>query len=175
MRGFKKVFVLMLALLVCLMMMTPVAAAPKRCRVLIGFEGRPSGDLIRNVGGKVTHSYKYVSAVAAEIPEAAISALAANPRISYVELDHKVQALEQTLPWGVNRIDAEVVHPYNKGAGVKVCIIDTGIDHTHPDLDANYVSGYDFVNNDADPLDGHITHESVLFNHLGQRKKYQLK
>lgn len=160
MRGFKKVSVLMLALFVCLMMVVPAAAAPNRCRVLIGFEGQPSEALVRGMGGKVIHSYKIVPAIAAEIPEAAISALAANPRISYVELDHKVQALQQTLPWGVDRIDAEVVHDYNKGTGVKVCIIDTGIDYTHPDLDANYVSGYDFANNDDDPMDdnGHGTH-----------------
>jgi len=160
MRGFKKVSVLMLSLFVCLMMVVPATAAPNRCRVLIGFEGQPSEALVRGMGGKVIHSYKIVPAIAAEIPEAAISALAANPRISYVELDHKVQALQQTLPWGVDRIDAEVVHPYNKGTGVKVCIIDTGIDYNHPDLDANYVDGIDYANKDADPMDdnGHGTH-----------------
>ena len=45
-------------------------------------------------------------------------------------------------------------------AGVKVAVIDTGITYTHPDLAANYVGGWDFVNNDADPMDdqGHGTH-----------------
>jgi subtilisin family serine protease len=48
----------------------------------------------------------------------------------------------------------------NEGAGVKVGIIDTGIDYTHPDLAANYAGGWDFVNNDADPFDDnkHGTH-----------------
>jgi subtilisin family serine protease len=52
------------------------------------------------------------------------------------------------------------------GTGVKVAIIDTGIDYTHPDLGGCFgpgcrvVGGYDFVNNDADPRDdyGHGTH-----------------
>jgi subtilisin family serine protease len=52
------------------------------------------------------------------------------------------------------------------GLGVKVAIIDTGIDYTHPDLGSCFGSGckvmggYDFVNDDTDPRDdhGHGTH-----------------
>ena len=36
-----------------------------------------------------------------------------------------------------------------------MAIVDTGIDYTHPDLSSNYVGGYDFVNNDTDPMDDH--------------------
>ncbi len=44
--------------------------------------------------------------------------------------------------------------------GINVSILDTGIDYNHPDLAANYRGGYDFVNNDTDPMDdhGHGTH-----------------
>jgi subtilisin len=61
----------------------------------------------------------------------------------------------------VDRIDGEVVRAAgNGGAGVKVGVIDTGIDYTHSDLDGNYQGGYDFVNADTDPMDdnGHGTH-----------------
>ncbi|MDI6889275.1 MAG: S8 family serine peptidase [Methanocellales archaeon] len=83
-----------------------------------------------------------------------------NPNVVYVDVDGQVKALGEILPWGVDRIDAEVVHVYNEGTGVKVAIIDTGIDYTHPDLDANYKGGIDYVNDDADPMDdnGHGTH-----------------
>ena len=73
----------------------------------------------------------------------------------------------EVLSWGVARIRALEVWlgspagpPPNMGEGIRVGIIDTGIDYTHPDLVDNYVLAYDFVNNDWDPLDdnGHGTH-----------------
>ena len=39
------------------------------------------------------------------------------------------------------------------GEGIKVGVVDTGIDYFHPDLKDVYVGGYDFVNNDADPYE----------------------
>jgi hypothetical protein len=62
-------------------------------------------------------------------------------------------------------VDA-MVQVYNvRGEGMRVAIIDTGIDYTHPNLGAGYgpgarvVGGYDFVNDDDDPMDdgGHGT------------------
>jgi subtilisin len=65
--------------------------------------------------------------------------------------------------WGVKRIGAGTVHTGgNKGMGVKIGIIDSGINYTHSDLDGVYVASgsYDFVQNDNDPMDvyGHGTH-----------------
>ncbi|WP_179292746.1 S8 family serine peptidase [Bacillus sp. 7884-1] len=39
------------------------------------------------------------------------------------------------------------------GKGIKVGVIDTGIDYTHPDLKDVFKGGYDLVNNDSDPME----------------------
>lgn len=39
------------------------------------------------------------------------------------------------------------------GKGIKVGVLDTGIDYNHPDLDGVYKGGYDFVDDDNDPME----------------------
>jgi len=51
----------------------------------------------------------------------------------------------QDLPWGVDRIDANLVWGSYNGSGVNIAIIDTGIDKDHQDLEANLADGINFV------------------------------
>ena len=138
-------------------------------KVLIGFKEKPGAAqqaMVKGLGGKIKYTYNLIPAIAASVPEVAIEALKKNPNVTNIELDSKVYALDAELDnsWGVKRIGAGLVHDStNKGAGVKVAIIDTGIDYTHTDLANNFdadVKGYDFVNSDSDPMDdnGHGTH-----------------
>ncbi|MFA4886689.1 MAG: S8 family serine peptidase [Candidatus Nanoarchaeia archaeon] len=40
------------------------------------------------------------------------------------------------------------------GKNIKIGVIDTGVDYTHPDISPNYLYlGFDFLNNDVDPMD----------------------
>ncbi|MFQ5895137.1 MAG: S8 family serine peptidase [Nitrospinota bacterium] len=60
----------------------------------------------------------------------------------------------EEAPPGVRRIGADSATA--TGAGVKVAVIDTGIDPCHPDLVANYKGGKNFVDKgNKPPKDGH--------------------
>jgi subtilisin len=66
------------------------------------------------------------------------------------------------VPWGVARVDAPAAWPSGQGAGVKVAVIDTGIDCRHPDLQCDFSAGTNIVSPGAEPMDDneHGTHVS---------------
>lgn len=67
----------------------------------------------------------------------------------------------QKVDWGVNLVQAPQVWSMTKGEGIKVAVLDTGIDATHPDLAPNFKKGRNFTtSNPDDYLDrqGHGTH-----------------
>jgi subtilisin len=155
--------------------------------VLIRFRGKPrqpEAALIARNGGRVHRQFQIVPAVAATLPARAIKALRAAPGVASVELDGQVELHDYNAVWGVQRIGAPIVHsglwvedgaepaPI-LGTGVRVAVLDTGIDYTHLDLGPNYRGGYDFINNDDDPWDdhGHGTHVAgtvaALWNGIG--------
>ena len=137
-----------------------------RAKVLIGFRGAVTAadeSVVRAAGGRVTRRFQIVPAIAAELPSQAMAALQSHARIAVIEPDVAIHAVDAELDnsWGVKRIGSGTVHEAgNKGTGIKIAVLDTGIDYTHPDLAANYGGGWDFVNNDADPFDDnfHGTH-----------------
>ncbi len=61
------------------------------------------------------------------------------------DLQYDMSIIHADQAWGLCRLNA---------SGVTIAIIDTGVDLTHPDLQANLLLGYDFVDNDTVPQDG---------------------
>ena len=158
--------------------------AGKDLNVIVSFEGRPgraATRAIERLGGKVKRHLPLIDGLGAVIPRGQLKALRADPSVTAVEPDGKLVAFDHTPAtgdheyenaWGVEHIGTREVHlAGNTGQGVKMAIIDTGIDYIHDDPDdspyvvdpeflGNYVGGYDFFNNDDDPFDdnGHGTH-----------------
>ncbi|NOT35283.1 MAG: S8 family serine peptidase [Candidatus Eisenbacteria bacterium] len=108
---------------------------------------------------------RLLSGVAVQVPAALESQLKALPYVQSVSPDVEVRAsLFSSVP--LIRADRVWGEFGFTGAGVRVGIIDTGVDYHHPWLGGGFgpgfrvAGGWDFFNDDADPMDdeGHGTH-----------------
>ncbi|MBI4042010.1 MAG: S8 family peptidase [Deltaproteobacteria bacterium] len=163
-------FVVAAFLLTLVNVFSPVTQATENAGssgILVLFDRPPGPEehkLARNLGGRVKYSFHIIPGIAiADVPSTACQRLSRNPRVLICTADGEVQAIDAELDntWGVKRIGAGTVHDSgNKGTDIKVAVIDSGVDYNHPDITANFAGGYDFVNDDTDPMDdnGHGTH-----------------
>jgi subtilisin len=88
-------------------------------------------------GLQVGHVYSYaIHGYSAVVQSDRLDALRADPNVAFVSQDGEVNATAQTLPTGINRIDAESTtrSSADNTGGPAVAVIDTGIDASHPEL-----------------------------------------
>lgn len=124
--------------------------------------------LVRKFGGAVIKSLPIINATAVYLPPEAAEALSKTAGILRIDDDVIVQAIArpqpsqpaEVLPWGVDRINADAAWATTTGIAVKVGILDTGIDLSHPDLQGNIKGNVNMINPLKSGKDdnGHGTH-----------------
>jgi len=143
--------------------------------VIVRFKDKPGQaelHAFKGLGGDVSNVFTIIPAISGRLPAKAIEALKNNPQVEVVEVDYTVQALEYSPEnelgnsWGADQInaDAALAAGYS-GEGIKVAVLDSGVNFNHFDLRDNFnfsanEVGYDFVSDDFFPEDvyGHGTH-----------------
>ncbi|WP_458190623.1 S8 family serine peptidase [Haladaptatus sp. NG-WS-4] len=133
-------------------------------RFIIGTDSNAATSTAKDRAAEVIRDLDFGSngqAVVGRFSKTDREALRSHHGVRYVEPDIRVHAIAETLPWGVDRVDAEVAHTSGEtGSGADIAIIDTGIDTDHPDLQANLGTGASFVDYTSSWNDdnGHGTH-----------------
>jgi subtilisin family serine protease len=152
-----------------------------------GFPSIPQqAAVISAAGGLPNKPLPLINAYAAALPGPAVKALLHRPEVRRIDDDIEVHALPatdvvidakgagkppasqppQSICWGLAHVFYPETYPFatwgvvNGGYGVKVAILDTGIDLTHPDLKANIKGGVNTISPKKSPNDdnGHGTH-----------------
>lgn len=163
------------------------AAGAAEKKVIIGFKKGAAANeeqkrqRVNRSGGHLKRLHTLINAISARIPEEQIEVLKKDPAVAYVEPDVTVGLTEPVTglslspeydsSWGVARIGgAEAAAAGFTGAGVKVAILDSGIDCTHPDLNDNCRTGYNFAYDNNDTFDdGYISHGTHIAGIIGAR------
>ncbi|KGP74215.1 S8 family peptidase [Pontibacillus yanchengensis] len=125
-----------------------------------------------NVNGKIKEDTDEVDSnfrvLDVENVEAVVKALNKNPNVAYAEPNYKFQStftpndsLYQQYQYEPQSTYTDDAWNVAKGtSSQEIAVIDSGVDYNHPDLDGKTIKGYDFVDNDNNPMDesNHGTH-----------------
>jgi subtilisin family serine protease len=113
-------------------------------------------------GFRAEHVYSHaLRGFSAHLTAQQIVDLQSDPDVALIEPDGTMMAVAQTLPWGIDKIDADVSSTLaGNGSGaianVNAYVIDTGLDTSHTDL--NIVGHVNFAGGRNKDCNGHGTH-----------------
>jgi subtilisin family serine protease len=147
-------------------LISQAAAEPMERKIVVfktGILNEPAREtLVQKFGGVKVKDLTLINGKAVLLPPKAAAELARQSGVLRIDDDVEVFALDridriklertskpqpvEVLPWGIDRIDAELVWPSGNTADpIKVAVIDTGIDVKHPDLIDNLKGGVSTV------------------------------
>jgi subtilisin family serine protease len=202
-----KVSIVCITLLLVIVLLTavlPVSATPQEIvRVWVTYQTGRKAEVfqaLNRADASVYYDFPELEAYVVSLPEAALNGILRNPYVIGVEGDperypvepvsqvtldglfaNTVDANGQTVPWGIDAVQARDIWDVDgnavvdvgapTGAGIKVCIIDTGYYAGHEDLKDNVTGMSQVDDNYLRDMVGHGSHVagtiSALNNELG--------
>jgi len=123
--------------------------------VIVELHNKNSEQLLEEMGKdfKIRHNYKIITGFSGKITEQGLNKLENSPFVKKIHIDRE---LHITLAESVPLINGNYAHGLGyTGSGIKVCVLDTGINYNHPAFQGRIVAQKDFVNNDDDAIDDH--------------------
>jgi serine protease len=122
---------------------------------------------LNGAGAQFHYTFEEFNAFAVSLPEAALAGIQRNPNVVLIEEDAKRYLSSQTVPYGIDMVQARDVWDANRdgtvdagaptGSGRTICIIDSGLFTEHEDLGIKVKGGYPLESYNTDKC-GHGTH-----------------
>lgn len=137
------------------------ASTSEKQEYLVQFDGPAKEGVLKAFGvesSDILHEFQVLPVYHLKLTDKQAKGLMNNPHIKNVEENAEAKATAQTTPWGIPHVQGTTSQNYGyTGNGVKVAVLDTGIDSSHGDLN---VSGGYSVFGDSPYYDGngHGTH-----------------
>lgn len=104
-------------------------------RVIVSFHNEVDRQLLNNYADKVVHVFDELPSAVVEVTDVQKKMLQVHPAVESVEVDKPIEKSAQATPWGYKAIKADQRVPSTlSGKGVKIGVLDSGVDIDHPDL-----------------------------------------
>ena len=141
------------------------APPEERMRVIVRYRRYPTADTARPLRGARVTAYRLLPFAAAEVTTSEAYALADDDNVEqmwpdlpvHIWLDVSVPLIGAPQVWGDGP----------RGKGVRVAVVDTGVDATHPDLAGRLILTQDFSGEGFQDNHGHGTHVAGIIGGNG--------